>query len=255
LLDCALTHRLDCAANRNGRDGFQKAVAWSLERPHKEERRKKKERVMKKLAGLVALLIWTGVPAFGQDNAQESGSAPEQSAPEKPSVRVPPYIPKYEVSGAGSYYSFYAPTGATLGMFGWNGTFQYNFRTWLGIVGEGFGEYKDQGVDGKTTIYAALAGGQVYPFKHRKVTVFGRALIGRAHYRIAFPPFGGFGFSAANRSATAYELGGGLDYNLRKHWSVRMVQADFDKADFFSGNANRASYRISLGVVYRFGQR
>jgi hypothetical protein len=218
-----------------------------------------KERFMKRLAGLVALLMWMAVPLFAQDtqNSQETQAGPaSQSTPEQPKPHVPPYVPKYEVSVAGSYYSFYSPSSRTLGMLGWNGTVQYNYRRWLGLVGEGFGEYYNQGINGKTSIYSGLGGAQVYPFGHRKATLFGKVLVGEGRYRIAFPAFGGFGFSAVDRSTIVYELGGGLDYNLKKHWSIRMVQADYDKADFFTGSdANRASYRISFGAVYRFGQR
>jgi hypothetical protein len=217
-----------------------------------------KEWFMKRLAGLLALLMWIAVPLFAQDTqeSQESQGAPaSQSTPEQPKPHVPPYVPKYEISLTGSYYSFYSPSSRTLGMLGWNGMFQYNFRQWLGLAGEGFGEYYNQGTNGKTSIYSGLAGTQVYPFGHRKVTLFGKALIGEGRYRIAFPSFGGFGFSAVDKSTIVYEVGGGLDYNLKKHWSIRVVQGDYDKADFFTGNANRAGYRISFGAIYRFGQR
>jgi hypothetical protein len=211
---------------------------------------------MKKIAGLAALLILAAVPAF----AQESQSAPApktatQSNAETPKPHEPRYLPKYEISGAGSYYSFYAPTQTTLGMLGWNATFQYNFRKWVGLEAEGFGEYYNQGTNGKTSIYSGLGGGQFYPFGRRKVTVYVHGLVGYGRYRITFPAFGGFGFSAVNKSTEVYELGGGFDYNLRKHWTVRMIQADFDKADYYSGNLTRSSYRLSIGAVYRFGQR
>ena len=213
--------------------------------------------MIRKSAGIAALLVILAAPVFAQDSQSQSAQAPSssQASTTTPKRKIVAYLPKYEISGGPTYYSFYAPTGQTLGMLGWNAAFQYNWKRWIGAEAEGFGAYYNQGSLGKTSIYGLMIGPQVYPFGHRKVTVFVHALAGGGHYRIAFPAFGGFGGSAIAHTTSVYEVGGGLDYNWRQHLGFRLVQFDYDKADFFTGNLNRAGYRVSIGVVYRFGQR
>lgn len=50
-------------------------------------------------------------------------------------------------------------------------------------------------------------------------------------------------------------VGGGVDYNLTRHWALRPVQADYLLTRFSVGTLstqNQNNVRISTGVVFRF---
>jgi hypothetical protein len=82
-------------------------------------------------------------------------------------------------------------------------------------------------------------------------------LYGAGYYRENTSPYGGFGSATKTDLSRAWEGGGGLDLNLRKHWGIRLVQFDYGSTHFFSGSGapSQSSYRVSVGVVYRFGER
>jgi hypothetical protein len=213
---------------------------------------------MKKLAGLLTLLLFSTAMAAGQDQPQQTApaQAPAQTPPASPvHKKARKYVPKYEVSADYTHITFYAPSGPSFGMNGWNGSIDYNFKPRLGLEAEVLGTYNDQVKNGNTTIYTALFGPQIYPLGHRKLTVFGHALFGVGHYQLAFPPLPPFPASTVTRAGAGWELGGGADFYVHKNLGIRVVQLDYDKTDFFSGNASRGNFRISVGVIYRFGQK
>jgi hypothetical protein len=49
--------------------------------------------------------------------------------------------------------------------------------------------------------------------------------------------------------------GGGLDWKIKEHWSVRVIQADYEQSRFISGSASQTNYRASIGLVYRFREK
>ena len=212
---------------------------------------------MRKLFGLFLLLMMCASPALAQENepAPQDQSSTSQEAPQKPKSRV---TPKFEVSAGYAYRSYYQPNIPTFWLNGWYASFDYNLKHWLGVEAEGMGIYKDQGITfGKTRIYSLLVGPKLYPLGHRKVTPFGHFLVGSARYSNTTPAYGGFPSVTKTASAYAWEAGGGLDWNLSRHWGIRMFQLDFGHENFFGGStgATRISRRIAVGFVYRFGER
>jgi opacity protein-like surface antigen len=212
---------------------------------------------MRKLAGLLTLLLVCLVPAMAQDTAPAKAPGTSQ-APKK--VKPSLYLPKYEVYGGFTYRSFYAPgvgivPADTLGMIGGGGSFVYNLDSWIGLEAEIDGTYKDQGTNGRTVIYTGVFGPQFYPLKHRRLTPFFHALYGVGHYDLSFPKLSPFPSSSITRTASAWDLGGGVDFYVTKHLGVRAIQWDYDKQNYFSGQASRGGYRISTGVIYRFGEK
>jgi opacity protein-like surface antigen len=210
---------------------------------------------MRKLAGLLTLLLFCIAPAIAQDAPQDTAQSTTQNKGQVKRPKPAPYTPKVEISAAFTHRSFYAPSGLTFGMNGWDGSVDYNLRSWLGVDVEVLGTYYDQGINGKTSIYDALVGPQIYPFKHHKFTPFGHVLIGAGHYNLAFPPLSPFPASSVSHTASAWDVGGGVDVYVWKNLGVRALQLDYDKASFFSGNLSRAGYRVTVGIVYRFGGR
>jgi opacity protein-like surface antigen len=220
---------------------------------------------MMKLAGICALLaVFAATTAVAQDQSTPDQTEPAStsSAPQTPKKVKRVYTAwKYELSAGFAHRSYYAPGGGTFGLVGWYASGEYNWKRWLGAEGEVTDTWytlKSAGFPSDTIhIYTFLAGPRFYPLGHRKITPFGHVLIGGGHYSSETPAFGGFHGATITSNAYTYEVGGGLDLNLWKHWGVRMIQADFGNANYVqnAGVANRGSTRFSVGFVYHFGER
>jgi len=226
---------------------------------------------MQKLLGLFAVVILFTVPTRAQDSTtQEAQKEPEkkqetqkeETKPEEaPEKEKPIQIsPKYELAGGYTYRSFYPPNAARFGMNGWNGTFDYNWKHWIGFVIDATGSYKDHGLNGKTSIYTLLAGPRIYPFGHRhRLIPFGGFLMGAGHEILKIPAQGGFPQKTFTSTAYAWEAGGGLDIRYKTHWALRLIEFDYEKtrfADFTKlvTNPSESNRRISVGIVFRWGE-
>jgi len=215
---------------------------------------------MKKVVGLCGLLALFAVPAMAQDQPPADQNQPPaaQTAPAK--VKRIYVTPKFEISGGYTLRTYYATTGATLDMNGWFGSFDDNLKSWLGVEAEGTGARKNQGGlnTGNAEIYTLLGGPKIFPFRHHKLTPYGHFLFGLGYYENVVPPYGGYPGTTNTYAVYAWQAGGGIDYNLSRHWGIRVVQVDFGSANFYPNTANytnRGTHRVSFGFVYRFGQR
>jgi hypothetical protein len=167
-----------------------------------------------------------------------------------------------EISGGYSYRA-YSPTASTT--FKLNGGYisaDYNIFSWIGVAGEGMAAVRKQGAGTLGTsqtlsIFTGLAGPQVYPLRHRKVTLFTHFLIGEGYYYLRAPAFGGFSTRVTTSSGFAWEGGGGLDVRIKPHWSIRLVEGDYGETSFSVAQANphQVGYRLSAGIVYLRGQK
>jgi len=220
---------------------------------------------MKKLAVVCGLLALFVIPALAplvaqdQQPQSEQNQAPsEETKPAKPKRKYT--VSKYELSGGWAFRTYYAPSLTTLDTNGWYASFNYNRLTWLGIIGEAVGTgYNQGGLNGKTKIYTFMAGPQIYPLRHRKLTPFGHFLYGLGYYRQSISPYGGYMGNTIEYTAGAWEAGGGVDLALKnERWGVRLVQVDWTSANFLPNTTtytNRGLLRFSVGVVYHFGKR
>jgi len=218
---------------------------------------------MKKLAGLLLLTAALAMPSMAQDSQapqpEQSPTAPSDQNPPAKVKRVWP-TPKGEISGGFVYRSFYGANGSTLGMKGAYGSYQYNFFRWLGLTGEFLGV----GGTGKTNnvppqslhVYTALAGPQIYPLGRHRLDPFGHFMYGGGFLTDSVPSFSGFPSNSTTTVVKAWQVGGGLDWSIKPHWAVRVIQLDYQSAKFLgNGVPNQGAKRVSFGFVYRFGQR
>lgn len=226
---------------------------------------------MQKLLGLCAVLILFALPARAQDSTtQEAQKEPEkrketpqeEAKPgEAPEKEKPQQItPKYEMEGGYTYRSYYPPNAPRFGMNGWNATFDYNWKHWLGFIADATGTYKNQGLDGKTSIYTFLGGARGYPFGHRhRLIPFGGFLVGEGHEILNIPAQGGFPQKTFSSTAYVWEAGGGVDVRFTSHWVIRAFEFDYEKTHFtdFTNvviNPSESNRRISVGIVFRWGE-
>lgn len=127
----------------------------------------------------------------------------------------------------------------------------YNVNNWLSGVAD-FGGYTNGNVlnSGSNGTLSTFLFGPRFTYRHfGRIKPFGQVLFGVTHANAAaFQTTGSqAGFTMA--------VGGGVDYNLTRHWALRPVQADYLLTRFSVGTLstqNQNNVRISTGVVFRF---
>ena len=187
-------------------------------------------------SALIALIAVVAVPARAQDNDNK--------------------VPSWEVGGGYIYRSYnYNPSGTSrLNMNGWDiMADRMVFRKWLSVAAQVDGAYTSGGYN--TSVYSAMIGPQVYLFGHRrKLTPYFQALFGEGYTRFVIPQSGGYGALAESSHAFAWQGGAGIDYSWKPHWSIRVIQFDYENTRFFTSNPTQGNYKISVGIMYRFGK-
>jgi len=227
---------------------------------------------MKKLAGF--LFCWMTLcagAAMAQDTAPAAQNQPAGQAPAGAPATPPPaapaaagYSPRVpaEIEIAGGYsYRNYSPTANS--SYKLNGGFisaDYNIFTWLGAAVQAVGDGRRQGTpaagDQQTLgIATFLAGPQIYPMRHRKLTIETHILIGEGYYGLTAPAAKGNPGKTTTTSGFAYEVGAGLDVRIKRHWSIRLGEGDYGATSFHVGNTHQATYRFAAGVVYLIGRK
>ena len=158
---------------------------------------------------------------------------------------------------AGYYYTRFninanapgiAPS-ATYNGNGGGGQFEYNVNRWLGAVADlggfvatssGNGAFAGAG-------FTYLFGPRVN-FRRGKVAPFAEILFGGVRTT------DGIARSTGTENNLAMTAGGGIDFKVSKHVSLRLVQADYFLTKIPDGLNNRQNnFRFSAGVVFRFG--
>lgn len=189
---------------------------------------------MKKLLALFAFLLVCSAPAMAQTT------------------------PKWELGGGYAFRGFTDPQSNTrLSMNGWSGTADYTvIKRWLSAAIDIDGTYNNYGLYGNTSVYTAMIGPQVYPLGHRKLTPYGHVLFGEGYTRDTIPASGGFNEKTFSSNAFAMEAGAGFDYTLKKRWAIRLFQFDYENTRFYPAiGISQGNYKMSAGVVYRFGMK
>ena len=133
---------------------------------------------------------------------------------------------------------------------GGGGQLEYNANNWLGVVGDlaGYGA--------TSTTNGALVGGAFtylfgprVNFRRGKVTPFAQTLFG------GILTTDGIGQSGPENNF-AMTAGGGIDFKVSKHVSVRPVQAEYFMTRLPDGLNNRENnLRIGAGITLRLGEK
>jgi hypothetical protein len=193
---------------------------------------------MKNLVGLFILGLIFCTPAMAQD------------------------VPQFEIGGGVAYRSFDQFSGSRINMGGWEAYGDYHIWRFINVAGDIAGTYNRYSSNSSvnktntsTDIYSFLVGPQLYPFGHRhKITAYAHVLFGGGDYRYHITQVGFTPFSTSD-FGQVWMAGGGLDWKIKEHWSVRVIQADYEQSRFISGSASQTNYRASIGLVYRFREK
>jgi opacity protein-like surface antigen/outer membrane protein OmpA-like peptidoglycan-associated protein len=210
------------------------------------------------------------MPAFllhtGEAAAQTSAATPYASGQ---------YIgaPRAELFVGYSYLrALPAPTTGNrlMWMNGGSTSLALNFNRYLGIVGD-FGAYTNsqmrfQGgywstvdVDNPNVgAFSYLFGPRISFRSHSRVTPFVQALFGGMHANEV--TLTGCTFSCTflpSENTFAWAAGGGLDVRVRRHFAIRLIQAEYLMTrfpDYSTGlTTSQNDMRLSSGIVFRFG--
>jgi outer membrane immunogenic protein len=134
---------------------------------------------------------------------------------------------------------------------GGSASIAYNATTWLSGVAD-FGGYHNGNILGTNTngtLSTYLFGPRVSYRRFRRLTPFGEALFGVAHASARVT-----GASSSDH-AFATAIGGGVDFKLSDHISIRPAKVDYLMSRFKetgSSAQTQNNLRVSTGIVLRF---
>jgi opacity protein-like surface antigen len=173
---------------------------------------------------------------------------------------------RVDAFGGYSYFRFQFPN-TSFNANGGSGQLTYNVNSVIGVTGD-FGAYhvgESHGVSGTVATYMV---GPKFTLRRGKWSPFAEGLFGGAWLGSGFAevcdsvarprPQGEVcegNSSSLNTFAMAF--GGGVDYKLMNHISVRLFDADylfthFNLAEFDIPNNHQNNLRVSTGVVFNF---
>jgi opacity protein-like surface antigen len=136
-------------------------------------------------------------------------------------------------------------------LHGGSASVAYNYNHWLSAVAD-FGGYNNGNILGtgaSGTLSTYLFGPRVSYRHFRRITPFGQVLFGVGHTNSS-----AFG-TAGSQNAFAMTVGGGVDYKLLDHFSIRPIQAEYLMTRFgvgTTGTQTQNNLRLSTGFVFRF---
>jgi opacity protein-like surface antigen len=154
-------------------------------------------------------------------------------------------------------YSYVRANPATsnsdgISLNGGSASIAYNVNNWLSGVAD-LGGYHSTNILGSRvdgTLSTYLFGPRVSYHHFGRVTPFGEVLFGVAHTSASLLN------TTDTQNAFAMTVGGGIDYRLSSHFSIRPAKLDYLLTRFNElNNNNRQSQnnlRVSTGIVFRF---
>src|SRR5712664_2754448 len=156
--------------------------------------------------------------------------------------------PRVEVFGGYSFARLAGGAGSYTNLNGAMGSFGWNFKPWLQIVGDS--SYNFVTISGtKNILYGNHFGARYFYRKHSPwgITPFVEALVGGSRADTTVTGVGGYTISA---NCLSYKVGGGLDIHPSRHWEIRVLDFDYYRTSFGT-NVHQNNYWASTGIVLR----
>jgi hypothetical protein len=159
------------------------------------------------------------------------------------------HMPLIELFGGYSFARFDNGAGnPASNLNGAMGSFGYNFKPWLQIVGDtSYNFVTTNGV--KNVIYGNHYGARYFYHKQNRwhLTPFVEALVGGSRADSTVSGAGGYKTSS---NCISYKAGGGLDFQPSRRWEIRLLDVDYYRTSFGT-NLHQNNYWASAGVVLR----
>ncbi len=190
-------------------------------------------------------------PAAKPPKAGKTTSAPKSGA--DPHVKPGTDYPHWEAFLGYSFFDF-RPGVSVPGPVHANGgsaSLAYNLNRWFGVVGD-FGGYHTGSINNTSvdaTSYTYMFGPRVSFRNNTRVTPFAQVLFGGAYGNVDWTP------AAASANVFALAAGGGFDVELTRHFSWRVIQAEYvmTRFDNPTGSFPQNNLRVSSGLLIRWG--
>jgi hypothetical protein len=137
------------------------------------------------------------------------------------------------------------PPSQTFNGNGGGGELVYYVNNWLGVLGDVSGYWATNSARQGAAIPYLF--GPRASFRHGTVTPFVQVLVGGVVTSSGIEQFGW-------QCHFAMTAGGGIDVKVSKHFSIRLVQAEYFLTKIPDGLNNRQNnFRFGTGIVFRFG--
>ena len=171
-----------------------------------------------------------------------------------PAVRAQEELSKLELYGGYSYIRFNInakvngqPPSQAFNGNGGDGQLVYNVNTWLGVLGD-VGGYWATNPNAQGAAIPYLFGPRIN-FRRKLLTPFVQVLLGGVVTSSGIVETGW-------QNHFAMSTGGGLDFRVSKHVSIRPLQAEYFMTRLPNGLNNRENnLRIGAGIVLRLGRK
>jgi opacity protein-like surface antigen len=148
---------------------------------------------------------------------------------------IPSRAQSVDVSVSYSYFRLGGSGG--INQNGVSGSVAYNYKSWLGLVGD-FGGYHASPGGTSLNTYTYLFGPRVTLRNPSKINPFGQVLLGGSRLT-----------DAGSSNQFAYSIGGGVDIGLLPHLALR-PQVDYLGLNTTGSRTNCT--RVSAGLVVHF---
>lgn len=163
-------------------------------------------------------------------------------------------VPQFEVSAEYSYVRANADnSNGGFNLNGGLGSAAYNFSDRFSVVAEvGAYHFGDLPAGVNSKMFTYLFGPRFAVRKYGRLVPFAQVLLGGGRLNASS------GGVDAGENGFAMAVGGGLDLRLRSRFAVRVIDADYLMTRFSSvtgAPATQNDFRISTGIVVRFGHR
>jgi hypothetical protein len=180
-------------------------------------------------------------------------SVAAQVAPDRPPRPEADNTYKYMIYAGVAYTSLNQVNQSRYGLIGANLAVSRDFGRFFAVTAEGsfYQQAVGSGNPGNPTVDAVLFGPELHGHIFERWSIFARALLGGEHS-------GGEGQTP--NISFAGGGGGGVEYELRPHWVLRISGDDIAASFSVNNNTTALSYsphmtrnsRASLGIGYRF---
>lgn len=168
---------------------------------------------------------------------------------EKPLPPSLTHMPLIELFGGYSFARFDNGAGnPASNLNGAMGSFGYNFRPWLQIVGDtSYNFVTTNGI--KTVIYGNHYGARYFYHKENRwhLTPFVEGLVGGSRADTSISGTGGY---TTSDNCISFKAGGGVDFRPSRRWEIRLLNVDYYRTAFGT-NLHQNNYWASAGVVLR----
>lgn len=164
-----------------------------------------------------------------------------------------PYVPRVTFATGFQFLQANAPPAVANHFTTYGGFLSggYTIRYWLRAVGEVTGSHGNNiGPLGQNLTLMTYTAGPEVVLHARRFEPYAHALFGAAHGSDSYFPSA----TTYSTSATsfAYQLGGGIDYNLTHRISIRVIEAQYLHTGFPNGTDNSQNHlMLGAGIVFK----